>query len=444
MRFLIGRQINTVRSFVPARRTFSVSSVVWRELQPTNDDKGPLEGIRVLDLTRVLAGPYCTMMLGDLGAEVIKIEHPKGDDTRAWGPPYAENVHDLGDGVQGESAYFLCANRNKKSVTVNMKSEDGQRLLHDLVKKSDILVENYLPGKLSEMGMGYEQLKKINPKLIYASITGYGQTGPYAKRPGYDVIIEAEAGLMHITGEPDGEPVKVGVAITDLTTGLYAHSAILAALLKRGVSGKGQWIDCSLIESQVASLVNIASNYLIGGKEAQRMGTSHPSIVPYQVLPTKDSFVMIGAGNDGQFAKLCRRMGLESIADDDNYKSNSDRVKNRSKLIGILTERLTQEPTEYWLDKLNGAGFPFAPINNIKQTFDHPQLLARGLVQEVEHERVGKIKLVGPPVKYSGFKTEIRLPPPVLGAHTHQVLEQVLGYSDAEIQHLRRTKAVGL
>ncbi|OAD66718.1 hypothetical protein PHYBLDRAFT_178412 [Phycomyces blakesleeanus NRRL 1555(-)] len=441
MRFLsIARKTSTLHTFVPARRGFSVSSIVTREFHPTpTDEQGPLVGIRVLDLTRVLAGPYCTMMLGDLGAEIIKIEHPKGDDTRAWGPPYAQSVHDLGDGVEGESAYFLCANRNKKSVTVNMKSEDGQRMLHDLVKKCDVLVENYLPGKLAEMGMGYEQLKEINPKLIYASITGYGQTGPYAKRPGYDVIIEAEAGLMHITGEQDGEPVKVGVAIT----GLYTHSAILAALIKRGVSGKGQWIDCSLIESQVASLVNIASNYLIGGREAKRMGTSHPSIVPYQVLPTKDSFVMIGAGNDGQFGKLCRRMGLDSLAEDANYRSNSDRVKNRSKLIGLLTQRLTEEPTEFWLDKLTGAGFPFAPINNIQQTFDHPQLVARGLVQEVEHERVGKIKLVGPPVKYSGFKTDIRLPPPVLGAHTQEVLEQVLGYSTEEIQRLRRTKAVG-
>ncbi|KAI8142224.1 CoA-transferase family III domain-containing protein [Fennellomyces sp. T-0311] len=276
-----------------------------------------------------------------------------------------------------------------------MKSEGGRKLLHDLVRESDVLVENYLPGKLAKMGMGYEQLKEINPKLVYASITGYGQTGPYADRPGYDVIIEAEAGLMHITGEPDGSPVKVGVAITDLTTGLYANSAILAALIKRGVTGKGQWIDCSLIESQVASLANISSNFLIGGREAKRMGTSHPSIVPYQVLPTKDSFVMIGAGNDGQFAKLCNRMGLEKLLDNPKFATNPDRVRHREELIQLLIKRLTEEPSEYWLDKLTGAGFPFAPINNIQQTFEHPQIKARGLVQEVEHERAGPIKLVG-------------------------------------------------
>ncbi|ORZ02934.1 CoA-transferase family III domain-containing protein [Syncephalastrum racemosum] len=383
------------------------------------------------------------MMLGDLGAEVIKIENPKGgDDTRAWGPPFAENK-DVADAGRGESAYFLCVNRNKKSVTVDMKSSSGRKMLHDLVKECDVLVENYLPGKLSKMGMGYEQLKEINPKLVYASITGYGQTGPYADRPGYDVIIEAEAGLMHITGEPDGSPVKVGVAITDLTTGLYAHSAILAALIKRGVTGKGQWIDCSLIESQVASLANISSNFLVGGREAKRMGTAHPSIVPYQVLPTKDSFVMVGAGNDGQFAKLCNRMELAHLLEDPKFKTNSDRVKHRQELIQTLTDRLKEESTSVWLEKLNGAGFPFAPINNIQQTFEHPQVVARGLVQEVEHERAGPIKLVGPPVKYSDFKASIRLPPPVLGAHTDDVLKNVLGYSDDTIAALRNDGAFG-
>ncbi|KAG2221838.1 hypothetical protein INT45_003552 [Circinella minor] len=444
MVFITTRHGFTLLARRSATRTFSTSHITLRNAPtPVSANDGPLEGIRVLDLTRVLAGPYCTMMLGDLGADVIKVENPKGgDDTRGWGPPYAENKS-LEDKGRGESAYFLCANRNKKSITVDMKSEGGRKLLHDLVRQSDVLVENYLPGKLNKMGMGYEQLKKINPKLVYASITGYGQTGPYADRPGYDVIIEAEAGLMHITGEPDGSPVKVGVAITDLTTGLYAHSAILAALIKRGVTGKGQWIDCSLIESQVASLANIASNYLVGGREARRMGTSHPSIVPYQVLPTKDSFVMVGAGNDGQFAKLCKRIGLEHLLDDPKFATNSDRVSHRKEVIQILTDRLTQEPTEHWLEKLNGAGFPFAPINNIQQTFEHPQIKARGLVQEVEHERAGTVKLVGPPTKFSDFKPSIRLPPPVLGAHNEEVLQNVLNYSPETIQSLRKEGAIG-
>ncbi|KAI8099360.1 CoA-transferase family III domain-containing protein [Halteromyces radiatus] len=418
--------------------TLSVRSYIAPTTNPA-----PLAGIRVLDLTRVLAGPYCSMMLGDLGAEVIKIEHPKGgDDTRAWGPPFADNK-DINDNTNGESAYFLCANRNKKSVTVNMKTKGGRQLLHDLVRHSDILVENYLPGKLDSMGMGYEELSKINPKLIYASITGYGQDGPYADRPGYDVIIEAEAGLMHITGEPDGSPVKVGVAITDLTTGLYAKSAILAALIQRGVTGLGQRIDCSLLESQVASLANIASNYLIGGREAKRMGTSHPSIVPYQVFPTKDSFVMIGAGNDGQFAKFCHQVGLSHLLEDDRFKTNSDRVQHRHALVELIKERLTKENTAHWLEQLNGAGFPFAPINNIQQTFEHPQLKARGLVQEIDHERAGKIKVVGPPVKYSGFKQSIRLPPPLLGAHTNEVLKTVLGYDKNKIEALRVDGSIG-
>ncbi|KAI8993266.1 CoA-transferase family III domain-containing protein [Pilobolus umbonatus] len=423
------------------QRSLSTCQTLLRDYTPPVPS-GPLEGIRVLDLTRVLAGPYCTMMLGDLGADVIKVENPKGgDDTRAWGPPFADNK-DPEDTKHGESAYFLCVNRNKKSITVDMKSLGGRQMLHDLVRECDVLVENYLPGKLDSMGLGYKEISKINPKLIYASITGYGQTGPYANRPGYDVIIEAEAGLMHITGEPEGTPVKVGVAITDLTTGLYTHSAILAALIQRGSTGRGQHIDCSLLESQVASLANIASNYLIGGQEAKRMGTSHPSIVPYQVLPTKDSFVMIGTGNDGQFVKLCTRMDLPHICNNPRYKTNADRVKHRKELIRILEDRLEEEDTSFWLEKLTGAGFPFAPINNIEQTFSHPQVIARGLIHEIEHERAGTIKMVGPPVKYSDSQTSIRLPPPLLGAHTKEVLSELLGYSEEKINKLKKEGAI--
>ncbi|KAG0283624.1 hypothetical protein BGZ96_011978 [Linnemannia gamsii] len=379
---------------------------------------GPLDGIRVLDLTRVLAGPYCTQLLGDLGAEVIKIENPKGgDDTRAWGPPFAKNIDPSSSDSQQESAYFLGVNRNKKSITVNIRSTQGRDLIHDLVKKCDVLVENYVPGKLDEMGLGYEQLRALNPGLIYTSITGYGQTGPYRMKPGYDVMIEAEAGLMYITGEENGTPVKVGVAVTDLTTGLYAHGAIMAALLARHKTGRGQHIDCSLLDSQVVTLANIASSYLISGQEARRMGTSHPSIVPYQVLPSRDSHIMIGAGNDGQFKILCSVLQLPELPDLPDFRTNMDRVRNRKALITILTERLRTKDNAYWLGQLEGRGIPFAPINNIAQTFEHPQVIARDMIQEIDHPKAGRIKLTGPAVKYSETKPSIRIPPPAGRAH---------------------------
>ncbi|ORZ22894.1 CoA-transferase family III domain-containing protein [Lobosporangium transversale] len=388
------------------------------------------------------AGPYCTQLLGDLGAEVIKIENPKGgDDTRAWGPPFAKNM-DPSDSTPPESAYFLGVNRNKKSITVNIRSVEGRQLIHDLVKKVDILVENYVPGKLDEMGLGYQELSKLNPRLIYTSITGYGQTGPYRTRPGYDVMVEAEGGLMYITGEQDGTPVKVGVAVTDLTTGLYAHGAIMAAIIARYRTGRGQHIDCSLLDSQVVTLANIASSYLIAGQEAKRMGTSHPSIVPYQVLPSKDSHIMIGAGNDGQFKILCSILGLEHLCEDPAFKANKDRVRNRSDLIKILTERLQTKNNDEWLKAFEGRGIPFAPINNIAQTFSHPQVIARDMIQEVDHPKAGKIKLTGPAVKYSETKPKIRTPPPLLGQHTDEVLRDILEYNEDRIQALKEKGAV--
>ncbi|CAG8474310.1 1400_t:CDS:10 [Ambispora leptoticha] len=368
------------------------------------------------------------MLLGDLGAEVIKVENPLyGDDTRTWGPPWAQNK-DPTDNTTPESAYFLAINRNKKSITVNFKSADGIELIKKIAAKSDVLVENYIPGKLEELGLGWKELSRINPRLIYTSITGYGHTGPYAQRPGYDVMVEAEGGLMYITGEEKGRPVKVGVAITDLTTGLYAHSAIIASLFARTRTNKGEFIDCALLDCQTASLANIASNYLISGQEAKRMGTAHPSIVPYQVLTTKNGYLMIGAGNQRQFKILCMSIGMPELFDDARFRSNPDRVQNRDELIAILEERFRQESTEYWLKVLEDKEIPFAPINNIEQSFKHPQVIAREMIQKVEHPKAGVVQL---------NKPSIRLPPPTLGQHTKQILTELLEYSDQEIEILK-------
>ncbi|KAK4706141.1 succinate---hydroxymethylglutarate CoA-transferase, partial [Phenoliferia sp. Uapishka_3] len=439
----------------------------------------PLKNIRIVDLTRVLAGPYAAMLLADLGADVIKIEHPtRGDDTRAWNPPSAPLVEtpstppsspkdgtvqlrpENWNALPPESTYFLSVNRNKRSVGVNLKAAGGLKVVQDLIRKADVLIENYVPGKLNELGLSYEACKAINPKLIYASITGYGQTGPYSKNPGYiscspnhkyftylhryryDVNIEAEAGLMHITGEASGPPVKVGVAITDLTTGLYVHGAIMAALISRGQTGKGVWIDCSLFESQVASLTNLASNYLIAGQEATRQGTSHPSIVPYQNFATKDGFIMIGAGNDSQFKKLSALLGEPEWSTSDLYSSNGLRVANRTLLVAAIHTLLAEHTTTEWLGKFKGQGFPHAPVNDLKGTFAHPQAIARKVVEEVVHPRAGKIKLLAPAVCYDGKKMEIHRPPPVLGQHTVEVLREELGYDDHQIHSLQEEGAI--
>ncbi|KAH8104618.1 CAIB/BAIF family enzyme [Cristinia sonorae] len=399
----------------------------------------PLRGIKIVDLTRVLAGPTATMLLADLGADVIKIEEvSKGDDTRHWHPPTAPLVQDAPEpDLPAESAYFLGANRNKRSITVNFKKPEGLEIIHKLIKQSDILVENFISGKLATMGLGWEDCKRINPRLIYASITGYGQTGPYAKAAGYDVIIEGEAGLMHITGEPDGPPCKVGVAATDIATGLYTHGAIMAALISRQQTGKGVWVDCNLFESQLAGLANIASNYLIAEKEASRHGTAHPSIVPYQVFPCKDGFLMIGAGNDKQFRLLCEKiLKRPDLTSDPKFSTNLARVANRDEIVQIITDALMERERDHWLKEFSGLGVPFGPINNIKQTFEHPQAIARGATVEVEHPRAGKIKLVAPAVSYNGKRMPITRPPPYLSQHTTEVLKE-LGYNDASIQDLR-------
>lgn len=385
-------------------------------------------------MTRILAGPYCTQILGDLGADVIKTEKPVGgDDTRAWGPPYA------GDGTVGkESAYFLCVNRNKKSVGISFQHERGQQIFKDLASKSDVLVENYLPGTLARYGLSYEQLAKVNPGLVYVSITGFGQTGPYSKRAGYDVMVEAEFGLMHITGEKDRPPVKVGVAVTDLTTGLYASNAIMAALIARGKTGRGQHIDVALADCQVAMLANIASSTLISrDKKSERYGTAHPSIVPYQSFPTSDGMIVIGGGNDRQFAILCEKLGNPQWINDQRFLTNALRVKNRDILVHMIATTTKQKSTLEWLEILEESRLPYAPVNDIQTTLSHEHVKARGLVQTVKHSTCGPIKMVNTPVKYSESRPGIRLPPPTLGQHTEEVLVEILGMDPKDIQTLK-------
>jgi formyl-CoA transferase len=386
----------------------------------------PFKGIRVLDLSRIVVGPYCTMVLGDLGAEVIKIEQPGvGDDTRKWGPPFAG----------GESAYFFSLNRNKKSLTLNLKAEEGREIFKRLVALSDIIVENYRVGTMERMGLGYEVLKGINPRLIYCTISGYGHTGPVRHKAGYDVIVSAEAGLMGITGEQDGGPVKVGVAITDITTGLFAQGAIATALYVRERTGRGQRIELSLFESQVATLINIASSYLIAGEIPKRWGTAHASIVPYQAFKAKDEYILVGVGSQTFWERFCKMLELEHLINDQRFCDGEQRIKNRKELIEILQ-------ASHWLDKFEEAGLPCGPINTMDKVFSHPQIAARSMVVEVDHPTAGMIKLVGIPVKYSETPGSIELPPPLLGEHNEEILRNLLGYSKEGFEDLSRLRVV--
>nr|XP_034985054.1 succinate--hydroxymethylglutarate CoA-transferase isoform X2 [Zootoca vivipara] len=331
---------------------------------PGADSVKPLDGVRILDLTRVLAGPFATMNLGDLGAEVIKVEKPgAGDDTRSWGPPF----------LGMESVYFLSVNRNKKSIAVNMKNPRGAKIIKELAAVCDVFVENYVPGKLAEMGLGYEDINKIAPHIVYCSITGYGQTGPKFQQPGYDSVAAAVSGLLHITGPQEGEPVRPGVAMTDLATGLYAYGAIMAGLLQRYKTGKGMHIDCNLLSSQVACLTYVASTYLNCKTESKRWGTAHASIVPYQAFKTKDGYIVVGAGNDQQFATVCKILNLPEISHDSRYKTNQQRVLNRKELTEILTARFLEKETTKWLELFEASGVPYGPINGMQQVFSDPQ-----------------------------------------------------------------------
>ena len=377
----------------------------------------PLNGIRVLDLSRVLAGPYCTMVLGDLGAEVIKVESPEGDETRGWGPPFAAE----------QSAYYLCVNRNKRSMVVDFKTEEGRDLLHELAKQSDVLVENFRPGTLRRYSLDYESVSALNPRLIYCSITGFGQTGPLRDRPGYDFMIQAMGGLISITGEPDGEPMKVGVAVADLFAGQNAVIALLAALQARTQTGKGQHLDISLFDSQVAMLANVASSYLISGNLPKRYGNAHANIVPYQSFQASDAWFVIAVGNDRQFEKLCEVIDKQELASDMRFHSNSGRVENREELIVLLKPIFLEKTASEWLSSLEAAQIPCGPISTLDKVFAEPQVGEREMLIEMDHPGIGNLRLVGSPLKFSDTPVDYKLPPPRLGEHTEEILKELFG-----------------
>ncbi len=395
--------------------------------------------IRVLDLSRVLAGPWCSQNLADLGADVIKIERPgSGDDTRAWGPPYAKDA----DGNDtSEAAYYLAANRGKRSVTVDIASPEGQQLLRELVRHCDVVLENYKVGQLKRYGLDYETLKAIKPDLVYCSVTGFGQDGPYAHRAGYDFLIQGMGGLMSVTGErddlPGGGPQKAGVALTDLMTGMYSTIAILAALTHRDRSGDGQYIDMSLLDVQVAMMANMGSNYLNSGKPPKRWGNAHPNIVPYQTFACADGHIIVATGNDGQYQKFVEVGGRSDLAKDERFVTNPQRVKNRDLLVPILAEMVLTQPRAFWLAKLEEVGVPCGPINDLDDVYKNPQVQARQLVVEVPHPTAGSMKLVRSPMKMSGSPTDNDVAPPLLGQHTDEILRDMLGRSDADIAALR-------
>jgi crotonobetainyl-CoA:carnitine CoA-transferase CaiB-like acyl-CoA transferase len=394
---------------------------------------GALDGLRVLDLTRILAGPLCTQMLGDMGADVIKVEPPgAGDDTRTWGPPF----------VNGESAYFLGVNRNKRSLTLNMGVKAGQEVLAELVKKADVLVENFKLGTLEKWGITNAWLERHAPRVVRCSITGYGSSGPDAALPGYDFILQAESGLMSICGEPDGTPTKYGVAIVDVVTGLYACNAILAALAARNRTGRGQHVELCLYDSGIAMLINVASNYLVTGRDARRFGNGHPSIVPYTTYPTADGLIAVAVGNDAQFVRFAETVGRAEWARDPRFAKNPERVTNREAIDALIAQALKREPSAAWIGKLRAAGVPCGPINSVAEALTDPHTLAREMVRTVKHPTVGDLKMVGMPFRFSGTPETIRRAPPLLGQHTEEVLGAELGLSAERIAQLRAEKVV--
>lgn len=395
---------------------------------------GPLAGIRILDLSRILAGPVCTQLLGDYGADVIKIEKPGGgDDTRSWGPPF---VKDADGNDTRESTFYLSANRNKRSVAVDITRADGQALIRKLLAKSDVLIENFRVGALSRYRLGYEELRDEFPDLIYCSISGFGQTGPYSDRAGYDFLAQGMGGIMSVTGEPDGMPMKVGIGITDIMTGMHASTAILAALRHRDATGAGQHIDLSLFETQISWLYYHAVEFLNTGRDPERLGNAHASVVPYEVFETADGHVILAAGNDGQFAKFCAAAGAPELAADERYATNPKRIENRGSLIPKIRQIFHARTTDYWIATLEEAGVPCGPINTVSRVFADPQAIARGMAIEMPHPQAGKVGLVAAPAKLSETPLTYRRPPPLCGEHTTEVLRDILGLTSSEIRRL--------
>ncbi|MBK1889544.1 CoA transferase [Undibacterium sp. 14-3-2] len=410
----------------------------------TSLQKKALGHIRILDLTRVLAGPWCAQNFADLGAEVIKVERPgNGDDTRSWGPPYLRDQN--GDNTS-EAAYYLAANRGKQAITVDISTPEGQEIIRKLAAQSDVVLENYKVGQLKKYGLDYASLKEIKPDLIYCSITGFGQDGPYAHRAGYDFIVQGMGGFMSLTGErddlPGGGPQKAGVAIADLMTGMYATIAVMAALTHRDRTGEGQYIDMALLDVQVAMLANMNTNYLASGKPPVRWGNAHPNIVPYQTFATSDGHIIVAAGNDGQYKKFVAAGGEEQLATDERFCTNPARVANREVLIPLLADMVKRKSRQEWIALLEGAGVPCGPINRLDDVFNDPQVKARGMQITLPHPSAGSVKLVGSPMKLSATPPDYQSPPPLLGQHTDQILKSVLGYDDEQLSQLRQRSII--
>ncbi|MER0479637.1 CoA transferase [Streptomyces sp. Edi2] len=393
---------------------------------------GVLSGLKVLDLSRILSGPFCSMMLADLGADVIKVEDTaSGDDTRAWGPPF-----------QGEdAAYFHSVNRNKRGIAVDLKDPDCLRLIQELAAGADVIVENFRPGTAARLGLGYQDVRDRNPGVVYASISGYGQTGPYRSEPGYDAIAQAVSGVMSVTGEPGGPPVRFGVSPADLAAGMWAAIGVLAALRNREYTGSGEWVDVSLLDGQVAWLSYVAGGYFASGNVPQRYGSAHPTIVPYQAFPTADGHLMVAAGNDGLWRRFATAIGCSGLADDPRFATNPDRVRHRGELLPLIERALRARGAQEWAEILTEAKVPVGPINTVDQALRHPQVLARGMVAEVEHPDAGTLRTVASPLKLSGSPATVRTPPPRHGEHTAQILT-ALGVGPRQLAGLRARKAV--